>query len=305
MDKHTPWRERVKVHPFADTFPMLTGPARAGLREDIRKHGVREPIVLWLDNREIAASGNTDASPDEGELYLVDGRNRLAIAMELGLEPELQVRWTEAYRLRSGFGGKQSTRWVAKDPDPEALIMSLNVHRRHLTAAQKQKAIKAYATLSPNASNRKIARTIGVSDKTVAKTRNGAPNAEIPQKTQPRERVKQAVLANPSLSNRELAKAADVSEATVRRARMELDQPSQPKRPKPAPKLQPVRDPVISRLNRELTKLAEEQVENLAHIDASEVSIKTMNAYAVKVDETHAALQAHIKRLTTKGKKLS
>src|SRR5262245_31460341 len=102
MSKRIPWRDRFTVHPFADTFPMLAGPVRTDLLEDIRKHGVLEPIVLWLDNREIAASGDIDASPDDGDLYLIDGRNRLEIATELGLELGThQVKWMEAYRLQS------------------------------------------------------------------------------------------------------------------------------------------------------------------------------------------------------------
>lgn len=308
MARRQPWRERFTVHPFADTFPMLTGPARAELREDIRKHGVREPIVLWLDNREIAASGDINRSAGDGELYLIDGRNRLEIANELGIElGSHQVKWTQAYSLRSGFGGKQSTRWVASDPDAEALILSLNVHRRHLTAAQKQKAIKTYATLNPHASDRKIARTVGVDHKTVAKARNGARSGDIPQNTQPRERATQAVLANPSLSNRELAQTADVSEYTVRQARKELSQ-EKPKRPTPAPKPQnAARDFAIRRLRRELSKLTDDQLENLTHIDSSEVTAKALNGYAATVEETYEALQGQIARLskTKKGQQLS
>jgi hypothetical protein len=309
MARRQPWRERFIVHPFADTFPMLTGPARAELREDIRKHGVREPIVLWLDNREIAASGDINHSADDGELYLVDGRNRLEIANELGIElGSHQVKWTQAYSLRSGFGGKESTRWVASDPDAEALIMSLNVHRRHLTPAQRRQAIRKYAALNPNASDRKIARTAGVDHKTVAKARQeGRQMGTLPQKTQPRERVKQAIAVNPSASTRETATAAAVSEATVRRTRKELGQ-EKPKRSTPAPKLQnATRDFAIRRLRRELTKLTADQLENLTHIDSSEVSIKAISAYAATVEDTYAALHAQITRLseTKKGQQLS
>jgi hypothetical protein len=296
MARHQPsWRERFKIHPFADTFPMLSGPARAELREDIRKHGVREPIVLWLDNREVAESGDINRSAGEGVEFLVDGRNRLEVADELGIEPP--IKRMQAYRLTSRLGRKptsNATRWEASVPDVEALILSLNVHRRHLTAAQKTKAIEAYDAVDPMASDRKIARHAGVSPTFVGKVRNGTRNVHGGQKSTPRERAKQAVLANPSLSNVELAKTANVSEFTVRTARKDLGQPK-PKRATPAP--DPVRDPVLSRLARELTKLADEQVENLAHIDASEVSAKAVNTYAAKVDETYAALTTHIERL--------
>jgi hypothetical protein len=295
--KRKSWRERFTVHPFADTFPMLAGPARAELRADIRKHGIREPIVLWLDNREIAASGDIEASPGEGDWYLVDGRNRLEIATELGIDPP--IKRIEAYRLLTSFGRKQATtRWEPSVTDPEALILSLNVHRRHLTAAQKRKATKAYTAIEPNASDRKIARAVGVSHPTVAKARTDASNGKTFQKTQPLERALAVVAEQPTLSNRAAAKAADVSEVTVRRARQRLEAET-PKRKQPAKQN---RDPVGRRLRRELVRFTDEQLANLEALEAGDVSRAVLEEYVATVNESLAALKAAARQLNRKAR---
>src|SRR5262245_25033423 len=63
------WRDVYKVHPAADVFPMLPEDELRKLGEDIKVNGLAEPIVLW-------------SSRDRSEVFLIDGRNRLA-AMEL------------------------------------------------------------------------------------------------------------------------------------------------------------------------------------------------------------------------------
>jgi transposase len=299
MARRKPWRERFAVHPFANTFPMLSGPARAELRDDIRKHGVREPIVLWLDNREIAASGDIEVSPGDGTWYLVDGRNRLDVATELGIDPP--VKRIEAYRLMSGFSGKGvgKTRWVASVPDAEALIVSMNVHRRHLTTAQKKKAIKAYAAINPNASDRKIARAVGVSHTTVAKARNGARNGQSGQNTQPIERALAVVAEQPTLSNRAAAKAADVSEFTIRKARARLEAET-PKRKQPAKQN---RDPVARRLRRELAKFTDEQLANLEALEPGDISARALADYLATVNDSLAALKTAARHLNKKEQK--
>ena len=44
--RYSPWRERYKVHPIADLFPMMSDEELAKLGEDIRKNGQRVPILL-------------------------------------------------------------------------------------------------------------------------------------------------------------------------------------------------------------------------------------------------------------------
>jgi len=62
----------VAHHPAADAFPMLDKPRFAELRDDIREHGQRVPIVLC-------------------EGYILDGRNRYRACLELGIEPRVKV----------------------------------------------------------------------------------------------------------------------------------------------------------------------------------------------------------------------
>ena len=90
-------KEGVVFHEYANLFPMLEGEALDALREDIRQHGVREPVVFL---------GNA----------ILDGRNRYMCARDLGIEyPRLD------------FQGD----------DPLAFVISHNLHRRHLTESQR------------------------------------------------------------------------------------------------------------------------------------------------------------------------
>ncbi|MGR3290347.1 MAG: Spo0J and IME4 domain-containing protein, partial [Paracoccaceae bacterium] len=94
--EHTPL-EPARFHEFANLFPLIQGDALNALREDIRQHGVREPIV-FLDGA------------------ILDGRNRYMCARDLGLEyPRVE------------FEGN----------DPLGFVISHNLHRRHLTESQR------------------------------------------------------------------------------------------------------------------------------------------------------------------------
>jgi hypothetical protein len=89
--------DRMKVHPAAEIFPMIKGKEFDDFVEDIKLNGLREPIVIDQDGQ------------------LLDGRNRLAACKQLGIACE--------------------TRTVSTD-NPVGLILSFNLHRRHLTASQ-------------------------------------------------------------------------------------------------------------------------------------------------------------------------
>lgn len=98
----TPAIDAMKAHPAADLFPMLTGTDLAELAEDIKQHGLIEPIWLY-DN------------PEHGRVIL-DGRNRLAACKLAGVEPRTRV-YTGA--------------------DPIRFSLSLNEKRRHLNQGQR------------------------------------------------------------------------------------------------------------------------------------------------------------------------
>jgi hypothetical protein len=90
---------KVGIHPAADIFPMIEGAPFQGLKDDIARNGLLQPVELW-ENR------------------VIDGRNRLRACEELGIEP--------TYRHVS----------VRPDSCPVSYALSANIHRRHLSASQ-------------------------------------------------------------------------------------------------------------------------------------------------------------------------
>jgi hypothetical protein len=89
----------LAFHPIAEIFPLLEGPQFHELVTDIRQHGLREAIVLHSDGR------------------ILDGRNRYRACLAAGVEP--------AFRTWDGQGSLI------------AFVVSLNLHRRHLSESQR------------------------------------------------------------------------------------------------------------------------------------------------------------------------
>lgn len=86
-------------HPVTEIFPAMEPAAFRALVEDIAQHGQKEPILV-LDGQ------------------VIDGRHRIQACQQLGREPlirEIQ----------------------ADEGDPLALVISLNLHRRHLSESQR------------------------------------------------------------------------------------------------------------------------------------------------------------------------
>ena len=88
----------MQFHPVANIFPLLNAAELANLTTDIQTNGLREPI--WTH---------------EGQI--VDGRNRYLACVKLGVTP--------AQRAWSGAGSLV------------AFVVSLNLHRRHLSESQR------------------------------------------------------------------------------------------------------------------------------------------------------------------------
>jgi hypothetical protein len=159
------WRDHLKVHPAADLFPLMseTDPqALKELAEDIRKNGgLQQPVKLWRCRK-------------TKDVVLLDGRNRLDALSLLGLlsaddDGELIISNSDGdgwdwplFDEETGEGD---------DEDARDLVVSLNVHRRHLTAEDKRKIIADLLKLKPESSDRAIAKTVNVDNKTVAKVR--------------------------------------------------------------------------------------------------------------------------------------
>ena len=69
----TSWRDLYPVHPCADVFPMMSDAELEALAQDIKAHGLQQPVVLWRDPtvprsgdvlrpRRTQSPGSTDAS---------------------------------------------------------------------------------------------------------------------------------------------------------------------------------------------------------------------------------------------------
>jgi len=120
-DKFDPSRVELEDHPLADIFPLMEGGEKglefAALVEDIKANWLREPITLF-------------------ENKILDGRNRYRAI----------IKANKRYNL------KEENFWVF-DPkvngDPRAYVISVNLHRRHLTESQR-------AVIAANLATRKV-----------------------------------------------------------------------------------------------------------------------------------------------------
>ena len=108
LDDRPPVHE-MQSHRAAEIFPKMAGADFEALVDDIRQHGQREPIVVH-------------------DGLILDGRNRYQACLQLGIEP-LTAEW-------DGTG------------TPEAFVISMNIHRRHLGSGQRAMIAKRLATLS-------------------------------------------------------------------------------------------------------------------------------------------------------------
>lgn len=97
------------LHELCGVFPRMTDEEFDRLRDDIEKYGQREPIIVW-----------------EGKI--LDGRHRKEACLVLGIEPQ--------YR-----------EWHGTYDEAEALVVSLNVCKRHLNPSQAAMVGTRIATL--------------------------------------------------------------------------------------------------------------------------------------------------------------
>jgi hypothetical protein len=89
--------DALENHPLATLFPPLDDAEFEALKEDIREHGLREPITVF-------------------ENKILDGTHRYKACLAVGVAP----------RFRDYDGGS-----------PLAFVLGMNLRRRHLTTTQR------------------------------------------------------------------------------------------------------------------------------------------------------------------------
>ena len=88
---------------YRDAVPPLDAADRKNLRDSIRQHGIREPLIVDADD------------------WLLDGHHRLAVAQELNLDQIPVLKISRPLPLADGV----------------TYAIEANLHRRHLTEYQK------------------------------------------------------------------------------------------------------------------------------------------------------------------------
>ena len=152
------WRDIVKIHPAAELFPMGSEEELTTLSNDIAANGLRQGITLWTlaDLAKVGkprhAESVLDWSRRKGfDLFLLDGRNRLT-AIERIADPKQRAdKLEEAFDVTC-YDCPPIICW-GEVCDPYKRVVSLNLHRRHLTRAQKRALIEKLLRSNPERSD--------------------------------------------------------------------------------------------------------------------------------------------------------
>jgi hypothetical protein len=141
------WRDHLKIHPACNLLPAMTPEELRALSDDIKANTLQERAKRIRD----------------GDGYeMIDGRSRIDAIEMIG---SIQVF----------TGNVPNNKFFEvidlKGRDPLTLVLSLNVHRRHLTAEQKRELIAKVLAAQPTSSDRAIAAMTKVDHKTVAPIR--------------------------------------------------------------------------------------------------------------------------------------
>jgi ParB-like chromosome segregation protein Spo0J len=109
MDKN---KQQYEIHPAATLFPMMDESSFERLKADIKENG-QEKCITFFNGQ------------------LLDGRNRMKACDELGIEPMIE-------EIEDSGDGKF---------DPFRWVLSINLHRRHLTESQRAMVAARLATM--------------------------------------------------------------------------------------------------------------------------------------------------------------
>lgn len=168
---------KYEDHPIAAMFPMMSDEQYEAFKQDIAENGLRSSGLLY-----------------EGKI--LDGRNRSRACDELGL----QMEWQDV-----------SLSEDADSFDPIAYVISHNLHRRHLTTAQRSMVAAKLATLK-NGSNQHKATGEGSSNDEPSKRDEAAKLLNV--STASVDRAKHVI----AKGSKDVAKAVECGELNLNQA---------------------------------------------------------------------------------------
>jgi ParB-like chromosome segregation protein Spo0J len=113
-------KQEYEIHPAAELFPMMDQQSLERLKADISDNG-QEKCITFFNGQ------------------LLDGRNRMKACEELGIEPMIE-------EIEDSGDGKF---------DPFRWVLSVNLHRRHLTESQRAMVAARLAKLRLGANQHK------------------------------------------------------------------------------------------------------------------------------------------------------
>jgi hypothetical protein len=144
------WRDVLPVHPAAGRIPEATAEEKRALAADLARHGLKVPVVL------------APVPGEPGRRCLLDGRTRLDL---------LEAAGKQVVDARGRLLVEHKVARPKDEAEAERLSLSLNVHRRHLTAEQKRDLIANLIKAAPEKSDRAIAEMAKASPTSVGKVR--------------------------------------------------------------------------------------------------------------------------------------
>ena len=127
------------------------------LAKDVKEHGLKVPVVLLR-------------SLKDGTTLLLDGISRLDALEAIGVQLVRKGKLVGSYD-HDRKECQITTVVFDTECDPPAVVRSLNAHRRHLTPEQKREIIGKLLKVSPEKSDRQVAKLTGVSHPHVGKVR--------------------------------------------------------------------------------------------------------------------------------------
>jgi hypothetical protein len=151
------WRDVLPIHPAADLFPLMGADELDTLAADVKQHGQRNPVTLWVD----------DATH---VLQVLDGRNRLDAMERAGIR-------LVASDGKFDLAPVRTTILFSREIDPFTYVISANIHRRHLDAEQRRALIAKLLKATPDTSDRQLAEQVKTSPTTVGKVRKALEDA--------------------------------------------------------------------------------------------------------------------------------